>query len=130
MDVGKLSKLTLARASVTLCKSPRCVRRPCQKQHLSSCWEVCKAICMFSMVINHLRAHRNFAFCALNVTTTQEGHNGRLPCIRNMGWDHSFTVFPFSWRKLYFKFHSILKCYTVIYMCHKSHNTIKVKGGA
>ena len=121
-DVGKLLKLTLARANVILCKSLRCVKRPWQKQPVSSCWEVCKAICMFCMVINHLRALRSFAFCALNGTTTEEQHNGHLPYIQNMGWGH---YFPILLEKIILCFLAFLN---TIQWCHKSPNTIKVKG--
>lgn len=65
MDVGRLSvEITLVKASVTLCKSTQiCQSMP--KEAYTLRWETCKAICMYSMIINHLRAHQYFGFCDL-----------------------------------------------------------------
>lgn len=54
----------LGEACVILCKlSP--VRQSMPKAACTYCWETCQAVCMYSVIINHQRAHRYFVFCGL-----------------------------------------------------------------
>lgn len=82
-----------------------------QEKHISCCWEFCKAICMYSMIINHLRAHQSFASCALkcyhNSRKTQWTFSSHL----KHGVE-SLECFPIPLDKNRTLFHSTFKHHT------------------
>lgn len=101
MDIGKLLKLTLSRASVTLSHLDVSKKKTHDKSILSCCWEICKAICMYGMNKSSRSPPKLCILCfeklqvksnTMDVSLTSEIWSWIIPWVfsHSLGWNYTF----------------------------------------